>query len=163
MNKSIVVNSMKEIIFVVLDTNVWVAGINFEHSKSRKIPEAGGFIFKPIDKRDENEKTAKVEPYYLTSREIKIEIVDTLRKYFDFSDDDAYVWWKLIDENTISVKITSILNLCRDPKDNKFLECATDGDADYLVSNDQDLLTLKDVFIVPIVKIGTFYHVIFKE
>lgn len=83
---------MKEIIFAVLDTNVWVAGINFEHSKSRKILEAGGITIQTGEKQDGNRKEFKAEPYYLTSKEIKIEIIDTLRKYFNFSDDEAYLW-----------------------------------------------------------------------
>lgn len=32
--------------------------------------------------------------------------------------------------------------ICRDPDDNKFLECAVWGRADLLVSRDRDLLTL---------------------
>ena len=31
---------------------------------------------------------------------------------------------------------------CRDPKDNKFLELAVDGNADYIVTGDADLLVL---------------------
>jgi putative PIN family toxin of toxin-antitoxin system len=154
---------MKEIIFVVLDTNVWVAGINFDNSISRKILEAGGIVVQLQDKKNSEESTTNVEPYYLTSREILIEIIDTLRKYFDFADNEAYLWWKIICENTISVKVSSMVNLCRDPKDNKFLECAIDGDAEYLVSNDKDLLILKDVFPIPIVKIGTYYRVLFDS
>ena len=153
---------MKEIIFVVLDTNVWIAGINFDYSISRRILEAGGITSQPNDKKNSDENKIRAEPYYLTSREIVIEIIDTLRKYFDFADDEAYLWWKIISENTISVNIASIINLCRDPKDNKFLECAIDGDAEYLVSNDKDLLILKDVFPIPIIKIGSYYQILFN-
>ena len=32
----------------------------------------------------------------------------------------------------------------RDVKDNKFLVCATEAKADYLVTSDEDLLTLKE-------------------
>ena len=41
---------------------------------------------------------------------------------------------------------------CRDPKDNKFLEIAVNGDADYILTGDQDLLILnpfRDILIVP--------------
>ena len=40
------------------------------------------------------------------------------------------------------VAVTSTLRLCRDPKDDKFLELAVDGEAHLLVSGDQDLLAL---------------------
>ncbi len=35
------------------------------------------------------------------------------------------------------------ITICRDPKDNKFLECAQTAKADYLVTGDSDLLVLK--------------------
>jgi putative PIN family toxin of toxin-antitoxin system len=36
------------------------------------------------------------------------------------------------------------VNAVRDPKDNVVLACALEGDAEYLVSGDRDLLVLKD-------------------
>mgnify|MGYP001583456136 FL=1 len=36
-------------------------------------------------------------------------------------------------------------NLCRDPKDNQFLELGISAKVDFLVSGDQDLLSLKEV------------------
>jgi len=35
-------------------------------------------------------------------------------------------------------------NICRDPGDNKFLEVAYEGKADYLITLDGDLLNLRD-------------------
>jgi putative PIN family toxin of toxin-antitoxin system len=40
------------------------------------------------------------------------------------------------------VKILEQVRLCRDPKDDKFLELAINGNAAYLVTGDRDLLTL---------------------
>ena len=40
------------------------------------------------------------------------------------------------------IAVSSRIELCRDPKDNKFLELAADGQADYLITGDQDLLVL---------------------
>jgi len=40
------------------------------------------------------------------------------------------------------VIIQSVYNICRDPKDNKFLELAIDGKADVIVTGDDDLLVL---------------------
>lgn len=42
----------------------------------------------------------------------------------------------------IAPKIT--IKVCRDEKDNKFLECAESAKADYIVSGDEDLLSLKE-------------------
>jgi len=43
------------------------------------------------------------------------------------------------------VGITEQISDCRDPKDNKFLELAVCGDADVLVTGDDDLLLLESV------------------
>jgi putative PIN family toxin of toxin-antitoxin system len=40
------------------------------------------------------------------------------------------------------VSIQECINACRDPKDNKFLEVAVNGNADCLITGDQDLLIL---------------------
>ena len=40
------------------------------------------------------------------------------------------------------IPITRTITLCRDPKDNKFLELAVCGAADYLITGDDDLLAL---------------------
>jgi predicted nucleic acid-binding protein len=42
--------------------------------------------------------------------------------------------------------------------DDKFLECAVAGGADYIVSGDADLLSLRDVQGVPIVDAPTFWQ-----
>lgn len=42
--------------------------------------------------------------------------------------------------------------VCRDPKDNMILEAAVDGNADKIVSGDNDLLSLKKFEGIPILK-----------
>lgn len=34
--------------------------------------------------------------------------------------------------------------ICRDPDDNKFIECAVEGKVDYIISGDKDLLDMKE-------------------
>lgn len=45
---------------------------------------------------------------------------------------------------------------CRDPKDDKFLACAAEGRADYLISSDKDLLVLRHYGGAAIVNPGQF-------
>jgi uncharacterized protein len=40
------------------------------------------------------------------------------------------------------IEIEQKIQACRDPKDDKFLELAVNGDADCIVSEDEDLLSL---------------------
>lgn len=59
-------------------------------------------------------------------------------------------------EKMILIQPTSRVEICRDPKDDKFIECAIDAKALYIVSGDQDLLVLKNVDDVKIVTAKEF-------
>jgi len=48
--------------------------------------------------------------------------------------------------------------MSRDPTDDKFLECAVAGGADYVVSADADLLNLREVRGIPILDAPTFWR-----
>jgi predicted nucleic acid-binding protein len=50
------------------------------------------------------------------------------------------------------------IRISRDATDDKFLECAVSGDADYIVSADADLLILREVQGIPIVDVPTFWQ-----
>jgi uncharacterized protein len=59
-----------------------------------------------------------------------------------------------------SVKVRTVPALSRDPKDNKFLATAAAGKADYLVSEDEDLLILKEYKGVQIIDAQSFLRVL---
>lgn len=46
----------------------------------------------------------------------------------------------------------------RDPDDDKFLECAVGGQADYIVTADYDLLSLSEIESIPIVDVPMFWR-----
>ncbi|OKH10930.1 putative toxin-antitoxin system toxin component, PIN family [[Limnothrix rosea] IAM M-220] len=48
----------------------------------------------------------------------------------------------ILQQKSVKVQVKAQIQDCRDPKDNKFLELAVDGQADYLITGDQDLLVL---------------------
>lgn len=52
------------------------------------------------------------------------------------------------------------LQQSRDPADDKFLECAVAGQAQYVVSADADLLSLTTIQNIPIVNVPTFWRVL---
>jgi len=60
---------------------------------------------------------------------------------------------------TVSRKIA----LCRDPSDDKFLECAVAGKADFVVSADNDLLSLKVIEGIPIVNLPAFWRALREQ
>ena len=56
----------------------------------------------------------------------------------------------------ILVEPTEQINVCRDPDDNKFLEAAVAGRADYIVSSDKDLRVLSPSREIQIVTVRKF-------
>jgi putative PIN family toxin of toxin-antitoxin system len=54
------------------------------------------------------------------------------------------------------VEIIERVDLCRDKKDNKFLEVAINGKADYLITGDNDLLVLRPFQDVKIMTFNEF-------
>ena len=54
------------------------------------------------------------------------------------------------------ISVTSIIQICRDPRDNFLLELAKDGMADFLLTGDKDLLEIKNIGKTAIVKIVDF-------
>lgn len=58
------------------------------------------------------------------------------------------------------VEVTARVNMCRDPKDDKFLELAASGNADAIVSGDHDLLALHPFRQVSILDPATFLSLV---
>src|SRR5471032_64633 len=52
--------------------------------------------------------------------------------------------------NSLSINITDMVTICRDPKDNMFLSLAWSATADGIISGDQDLLVLHPFNGIPI-------------
>jgi putative PIN family toxin of toxin-antitoxin system len=52
--------------------------------------------------------------------------------------------------HAVLVRPDVTIRMSRDPTDDKFLECAVSGEADYVVSADADLLSLREVRGIPI-------------
>ena len=51
-----------------------------------------------------------------------------------------------------------VINVCRDPDDNKFIACAVDAKAIYIVSGDKDLLSVENYDEIEIVTARDFYE-----
>lgn len=61
-------------------------------------------------------------------------------------------------KETELIEITTSVTACRDVKDNKFLELAVSGKADYIVSGDEDLLVLNPFRGIPILTPRNFLN-----
>jgi putative PIN family toxin of toxin-antitoxin system len=74
------------------------------------------------------------------------------RKKFDryVSIEDRQKFLRLLARISEFVEIVRRIKVCRDPKDDKFLELVANGSADYLLTGDKDLLELNSFENVPI-------------
>ena len=61
-------------------------------------------------------------------------------------------WIAFIAENSILVEDREVIKICRDATDDVFINCAVLGNANYIISGDNDLLTLGKVMKLEIVK-----------
>lgn len=71
-------------------------------------------------------------------------------------------WSIFIAENTLAVKDKNHIKLSRDFHDDKFINAAVLAEVDYLVSGDDDLLTLKDKSPIKIITAHEFLKVLKK-
>lgn len=125
---------------VVLDTNVWLSAILWRGAayKLRLHAESNDF-------------------QVVTSMPILHELVRVLRFHFNLPDDLAYFWWLSLINLCDVIPIHSNLNVIeRDPDDNKFIQCAVDGQCDYIISRDRDLLDLKRFEEIDIITVAQF-------
>ncbi len=54
------------------------------------------------------------------------------------------------------IKIIKNVNSCRDPKDNKFLELAINGNAEFIITGDKDLLVMNPFKNTKILSLSNF-------
>jgi len=126
---------------IIIDTNVLVSAIFFN----------GGL---PKDILDLVE-LGKIK--HIASQEIIQEYKDTFARIAIREEryDKAVALNKFIPKIEI-IKTTTNLQICRDPDDDKFINCAIDGKCKYIVSGDKDLLVLENVENVEIITIRDF-------
>ena len=127
---------------IVLDTNILISRLLMSESLPAKA----------FDR-------ALLTGLILTSHETLTELGDVLsRKKFDkyVSIEDRRSFLSLFISNTERVEIIRSVQQCRDPKDDKFLELALNGQADYLVTGDADLLELKKIGQTKIITASEF-------
>lgn len=124
---------------VVLDTNVLIDGIKDDYSYEKQIIDAV--------------RTGEIEAYanHQTIRENRL----IMRRLVE---DESYV--KEI--NDLLSQINHVvnrrqINIVRDPEDNKILESAVEAQAEYLITRDNDLLSIEKYQGVKIVNPSQFW------
>lgn len=61
-------------------------------------------------------------------------------------------------QNALFIEVSERVNVCRDPKDNKFLELAVAAKASCIITGDKDLLELHPFRGIPILTVNDFLN-----
>lgn len=126
---------------VVIDTNIIVSGLCFGGYPSLIVKAAN-------DRRIEAIATSKMLAEYRKA----IERMRAESSHYPSKD----VLQSLI-ESLEEVDVRSEIRICRDPKDNMFLECAVDGRVSFIITGDDDLLALGSYEGIEIIRAHDFY------
>ena len=127
---------------IVIDTNIIASAIFFGGKPDKLI---GLLMAHKIDAYVSKDIVAE---YYETSTHLEQKY--SVRKVSPSLDD-------IVSQCTL-VSPTRSVTVCRDPDDNKFIECALEGKCLYIVSGDNDLLDLKSYGDVEIVTVAEFFE-----
>ena len=138
----------KKIKRVIIDTNLW---ISFLITNNLNILSEL-FLFERFQ--------------IIFSDELFNEFLDVARrpkfkKYFD--EKSVQLLIQNISEKLEFIEVASAITICRDLKDNFILALSIDGNADYIVTGDKDLLSLNGFKDKKIITINEFIKIIDTE
>ena len=115
---------------IILDTNLWISFLitkNFVH----------------IDSLLDKERLILLFSQELINEFIDVASRTNLKKYFTKQDIERLI--KLFDTYGLMIHVTPQFKICRDNKDNFLLDLAVQGNANYLITGDKDLLTINKI------------------
>ena len=127
---------------IVIDTNVVASGIVF-----------GGKPERLLELAIKNDVEMCVSPQILAEYD---EIIARLSA--KYPNRTIAISLKDLTDNALLVSPSQTVTVCRDPDDNKFIECAMEGKCLYIVSGDNDLLDLRSYADVEIVTVAEFFE-----
>jgi putative PIN family toxin of toxin-antitoxin system len=123
---------------VVIDTNVLVSAVLIKESISDRV----------VRKAFSNDVVIR-------SAATTVELSNTLKKQkFDKYFRNEYernLFIHLFTTRSQIIEVSHAVTVCRDPKDNKYLELALSGSAECIITGDQDLLVLSPFENIPII------------
>jgi len=128
---------------VVLDTNVLLSALTFGGK-----PEV---VF-------EMARAGKIR--MVVSPTLLAELALILKNKFAWDDEDVREALMVVGRHADLVKPGLRLRVLEDDADNRILECAVEGRADWIVSGDHHLLDLKEFQGIPIARVSGFLSIV---
>ena len=126
---------------LVVDANVWISTLLSPKFQSRV------------------ECIFNLEYHLLVSEQLFCELDRTIRKPYlekQINRTDYRGLVSRLKSFAELVDVRSVVEICRDPKDNFLLALAKDGNADYLITGDHDLLVLNEFEKTKIIELSEF-------
>ena len=137
---------------IIFDTNIYLSALVFDNKPEQIIIDCfdnndftillSQEIFDEIKGKFLNERVQEI-----AEKASRFLTMDKIKEYID-----------LIEKNTLVITTISKINICRDTKDNMFLELAKDGKANFLITGDKDLLVLKEFEGCKIMSVSEFIN-----
>ena len=122
---------------VVFDSNIYISALTLPGGQAEKA------LFRILDGADT----------LLISKPILDEVLSILARKFSHDRDELSQVAVTLTEMAEVVKPSHAITILADDPDNRILECAEEGDADYIVTGDKAMLNLKQhrgVRIIPL-------------
>ena len=126
---------------IIIDTNLWISFLITND-------------FNKLDHFLNSDKYLVVFSDELFNEFLEVVHREKFARYFN--DLNIKILVEIINEKALFVKVFSIVNVCRDVKDNFLLSLTIDGEVDYLITGDNDLLILKHYQKTSILTINDF-------
>ena len=126
---------------LIIDANIWISAL-LTHSSRHRI-----------------ETIFDLEYHLIVSEDLFVDLENAIHKPYPAKRIVREEYDKLIAKlRTVAelIDVHSVVEICRDPKDNFLLALAKDGNADYLITGDDDLLVLEAFEKTKIVKLTDF-------
>ena len=129
---------------IVLDTNVVVSGLFFKLSKEAQI------LIRAMEHEIILATPAVLEEWHCVLRRPKF------NKYISIENRERFLSRLVSNVEIVGIEVN--IKECRDAKDDKFLELAVSGNADYIITGDADLLILNPFRNIPILTPNQFLN-----
>jgi putative PIN family toxin of toxin-antitoxin system len=128
---------------IIIDTNLWISFLITND-------------FKKLDQFLDSDKYQIVFSDELFNEFLEVVHRDKFNRYFN--DLNIKYLIEIINDKVLFVNVFSVVDVCRDVKDNFLLSLALDGEVDYLITGDNDLLSLKHFKKTSIITINDFFQ-----
>ena len=126
---------------ILIDTNILISGLFFNGLPKKLLSELGKEFKICVNEKIVEEYQKNIDKKISNPR-------------YNFDEKLREKFFRSLQ----SFEMKSDLKICRDPDDDKFINCAIDAKAIYIVSGDNDLLTLKNFAGIEIVTAREFYE-----